>query len=131
MGKITKPVINLETLPKEPVWYTVITQHNCEESYIKHMIEGLKANNLDDVIVDWSAPIKTTTKTTVTKTGKENVKTVKEKIYPNYTFVKAIMTDRVWDYLRTRNGASTILAPDGTPLYMYDDEIDRIKAQCK
>ena len=68
MGKITKPVINLDCLPQEPVWYTITTQYNCEESYIRHMVEGLKGNMLEEVIVDWFAPVKTTAKTTITKT---------------------------------------------------------------
>ena len=131
MGKITKPVINLDCLPQEPVLYTITTQYNCEESYIRHMVEGWKGNMLDEVIVDWFAPVKTTTKTTITKTGKESVRVVKEKIYPNYAFVKAIMSEQVWDYLRTRNGVSTILAPGGTPPFMYDEEVEKMREQCK
>ena len=42
MGKITKPVINLEGQPKEPSWYSIATVYNNEEFFEKNLKDGLK-----------------------------------------------------------------------------------------
>ena len=126
-GKKTKPVIDLEGLPTEPVWYVVITKHNYEQAYAVEVEKGLVAKGLEDNIIECLVPIKETKTITVDKKGREKEKITKEKIYPNCVFVKAIMNETVWDYLRTRNGASTILAPDGTPAIVSNGDIERTK----
>lgn len=131
MGKITKPVIDLEGQPTEHSWYPVVTKYNYEQAYVSDVIKGLEAKGLQDKIIDWVVPIREDIEIVVTKTGKEKEKKVKEKIYPNYVFVKAIMNEEVWDYLRTRSGASTVLAPGGIPCCISEEEIEKIKELCR
>lgn len=131
MGKITKPIIDLEGQPTEPSWYPIVTKYNCEQSYLKQVLEGLKGKGLEEKIVDTFAPIREYTVITTTKTGKEKERLKKEKILPNYAFVKAVMSEEVWDYLRTRNGASTVLVTGGIPCCISEEEIEKMKKLCE
>lgn len=130
MGKITKPVIDLEGLPDVPAWYLVVTQFNKEEKYAQNLEEGLEVKNLQNKIVEWFVPIKTELVTTVDKKGNTVTKPKKVKILDNYVYVKAVMDESVWDYLRTRTGASTVLAPGGIPSITPEEDINRMKAIC-
>ena len=58
MGKITKPVIDLEGLPEVPAWYLVATKHNYQEKYAENLEMGLEAKNMSNKIVEWFVPIK-------------------------------------------------------------------------
>lgn len=117
MAKATsKPVIRLEDAPKGRAWYVVTTQYNCEHAYAVDVELGLEAKGLKDNIFECVVPI--------------NLER-KEKLYPNYVFVNAIMNEDVWNYLRTRRGVSTILAPDGTPSTVTDEEVQNIKILCQ
>ena len=46
MGKITKPVINLEGQPTEPSWYLIATNYNNEEFFERNLKEGLHIRNI-------------------------------------------------------------------------------------
>jgi transcription antitermination factor NusG len=131
MGKITKPVIDLEGLPTEPAWYLVATRYNSEEKYARDLLDGLKASGLSDYIVECFLPIRAEVVETTDKKGKVKTKIVKTKILDNYVYVKAIMNETVWDYLRTRLGASTVLAPGGIPSITPEEDVERMKMLCK
>jgi transcription antitermination factor NusG len=131
MGKITKPVIDLEGLPAEPAWYLVATRFNSEEKYARDLMDGLKASGLEDKIVECFVPIKAEIVEIADKKGKVKTKTIKTKVLDNYVYVKAIMDGNVWDYLRTRLGASTVLAPGGIPSITPEEDVERMKMLCK
>lgn len=130
MGKITKPVIDLTGLPKEPAWYLVRTLHNNEEEYARNLKRGLEAKKLTDKIVEIFVPIKVTHKEVEDKKGKKTTKEIKIKILENYVYVKAIMDEPVWDYLRTTTGAATVIAPGGHPGVTEEVDIIRMKELC-
>lgn len=116
MAKPTaKPVIKLEDAPKERAWYVVITQYNREQACAIDIELGLEAKGLKDSIFECVVPINFERK---------------EKIYPNYVFVNAIMSEDVWNYLRTRRGVATVLAPDGVPSTVTDEEVQKTKILC-
>lgn len=132
MGKISKPVINLENQPKEPSWYLIATIYNNEETFEKNLNYGLKVRGLEDKIVECFVPIKHVRTiidalknielNDVEKEKLEEIKTLR-----NYVFVKAIMDETVWDYIRTTKGASTIMAPDGIPYYTEESKVSELK----
>ena len=130
MGKITKPVIDLEGLPEVPAWYLVATKHNYQEKYAENLEMGLEAKNMSNKIVEWFVPIKEEEVETVNEKGVTTVKTKKTKILENYVYVKAVMDEFVWDYLRTTVGAAAVIAPGGRPAITTEEDIDRMKALC-
>lgn len=134
MGKITKPVIDLEGLPQEPSWYLVATNYNNEESFEKNLKLGLKVMGLEEYIVETFIPIKhvktvmsALKNVELTEEDKDNLEKI--KTLRNYVFVKAIMTEKVWDYVRTTKGAVTIIAPNGIPSYTPEEKIESLKYQ--
>lgn len=131
MGKITKPVIDLEGLPDVPVWYLVATKYNNEQEYARNLEMGLEAKNMSNKIVEWFVPIKYEQVEVTNKKGVTTIKEKKVKILENYVYVKAIMDEFVWDYLRTTIGAATVIAPDGRPAITSEEDINRMKALCK
>lgn len=131
MGKITKPVIDLEGLPEVPAWYLVATKYNYQEEYAKNLEMGLEAKNMSNKIVEWFVPIKYEKVETVNKKGVVSFKDKKVKILENYVYVKAVMDEFVWDYLRTTVGAATVIAPDGRPAITLEEDVNRMKALCK
>lgn len=131
MGKITKPVIDLEGLPDVPAWYLVATKYNYQEEYAKNLEMGLEAKNMSNKIVEWFVPIKYEKVETVNKKGVVSYKDKKVKILENYVYVKAVMDEFVWDYLRTTVGAATVIAPDGRPAITLEEDVNRMKALCK
>lgn len=122
--------IDLSACPQKPAWYTVVTIYNYEKKYAEDLMKGLKNSGLEDKIVDVVVPIRETKYTTTTKTGKISEKVKIEKVMPLYVFVKAIMDEQVWEYLRNLTGAHTILAAGGCPSIMDDNDIYKIKDAC-
>jgi len=122
--------IDLSACARKPAWYTVVTIYNYEKKYAEDLMKGLKNSGLEDKIVDVVVPIRETKYTTTTKTGKISEKVKIEKVMPLYVFVKAIMDEQVWEYLRNLTGAHTILAAGGCPSIMDDSDIHRIKDVC-
>lgn len=132
MGKITKPVINLEGQPTEPSWYLIATNYNNEEFFERNLKEGLHIRGLEDKIVECFVPIKhvkliVSALKNMKLTEAEEDKLEQIKSLRNYVFVKAIMDEAVWDYIRTTKGASTILAPDGIPYDTPEEKIIELK----
>ena len=131
MGKITKPVIDLEGLPEVPAWYLVATKYNYQEEYAKNLAMGLEAKNMTNKIVEWFVPIKYEQVEVTNKKGVTTLKEKKVKVLENYVYVKAVMDEFVWDYLRTTVGAATVIAPDGRPAITLEEDVNRMKALCK
>lgn len=132
MGKKVKPVIDLEGQPTEPSWYLIATNYNNEEFFERNLKEGLAIRNLEDKIVECFVPIKhvkliasVLKKVELTEAEQEKLEQIKS--LRNYVFVKAIMDETVWDYIRTTKGASTILAPDGIPYDTPESKILELK----
>lgn len=132
MGKISKPVINLDGQPTEPSWYLIATIYNNEETFERNLNEGIHVRGLEDKIIECFVPIKHVKLVTTALKNIELNEYEKERIEDiktlrNYVYVKAIMDETVWDYIRTTRGASTIIAPDGIPYDTPEHEIIKLK----
>ena len=132
MGKKVKPVIDLEGQPTEPSWYLIATNYNNEEFFERNLKENLSIRKLEDKIVECFVPIKHVKLVMSSLKGIELTEDEQEKLEQikalrNYVFVKAIMDEAVWDYIRTTKGASTILAPDGIPYDTAESKIVELK----
>lgn len=132
MGKITKPVIDLEGQPTHPSWYLVATNYNHEEFFEKNLHESLAVRKMEDKIFECFVPIKHVKLIDKTLKGvelseEESDYLDKIKCLRNYVYVKAIMDESVWDYIRTTKGVSTIMAPDGIPFDTPEADVEELK----
>lgn len=122
--------IDLSSCPTGAAWYTVVTLYNYEKKYADDLMKGVKNAGLEGRILDTVVAFRETEYTTISKSGKESKKVKVEKVMPLYVFVKAVMDEQVWDYLRNTTGAHTVLAAGGCPSIMDDDDINKIKLAC-
>ena len=136
------PVVQISFTPKknfdpqndvnpynDPRWYTVVTKFNYEKKYASDIIKGLRNSGMDAYISEVVVPIREYEET-VERMGKRRTVIKEDKIYPAYVFVRTIMNEYVWNYLRNLTGAATILATRGSPSYMTDEEMLKIKEVC-
>ena len=122
--------INIKDVSEKPQWYVVVTKFNYEKKFAGDLQLGLKNSGLDQNIKEIVVPLKETQVTSLTKTGKTRKTTKVEKIYPSYVFVKAIMNETVWNYIRATAGCATILATGADLVIMSERDIDQIKELC-
>jgi transcriptional antiterminator NusG len=122
--------INLEGVSVFPKWYTVVTKYNYEQKLANTILEGAEKAGVGEYIIEVMAPIKTTVEVKYNAKGKKTERVKHEKIYPLYVFVKAIMNDEVWNYIKNIEGSSAILAPSGFPVTIEEEDINTIKIQC-
>jgi transcription antitermination factor NusG len=128
--KIMLGSVDLSVVPKEYVWYTVVTKFNYEEKYIDNVQQAIQDTNLEKLISEYYIPIKYTKEKVKLIDGTEKDKIHKVKgCFSNYVFVKCIMTEKLWNLLRTTTGAAVILSTGGIPSYLYQHDIDMMKQQ--
>ena len=110
---------DLNELNVGPRWYIVYTRTGYENK-VKLSIERVVENrNLSDVIFDVKIPVITS----VTTDAKGREKTVEDKIYPNYVFVKMVMNDSTWHAIRPISGVAGFVGPGARPVPLTDEEV--------
>ena len=130
MGQKMPPVqIEMNDLAGSPRWYTIVTKHNYEQKFATDLEKGIKNKNITN-IKDIFVPFFEEKVDKILKDGKVKTSIKIHKIYPNYVFVKAIMTEDIWTFIRKTSGCSTILATGPTPCTMTESEIKKIKLAC-
>jgi transcription antitermination factor NusG len=128
--KIMLGSVDLSVVPKEYVWYTVVTKFNYEEKYIDNVQQAIQDTNLEKLISEYYIPIKYTKEKIKLVDGTEKDKIHKVKgCFSNYVFVKCIMTEKLWNLLRTTTGASIIISTGGIPSYLYQNDIESMQRQ--
>jgi transcriptional antiterminator NusG len=130
--KMPVSVINLKDVSLKPAWYTIVTKFNYEKKFAGDLMLGLKNTNFEDRIIEVVVPLKKIEQEVPrkSKAGGTRIKVTYEKIYPTYIFVKAIMNEDIWNYIRNTAGCSTILAPSGYPTTVSEEEMIKIKSDC-
>jgi transcription antitermination factor NusG len=126
------PVIPVDfaNVSSQAEWYTVVTKFNYEQKFVKDLYAGLRNIGLEENILEVVIPNKEHHQLIVDSKGKEKDKVTIEKVMPLYVFVKAVMTEKVFYYLRNTAGCANIMAAGGSLLTMTEDEIIKIKNQC-
>lgn len=122
--------VNFTNVGEDARWYTIVTKFNYEQKFVKDLWAGLKNVGLEDQIVEVVVPNKEHREKVIDKNNKEKEKITIEKVMPLYVFVKAVMDERVFYYLRNTAGCANIMAAGGSLLIMTEDEINKIKQQC-
>lgn len=115
--------VNLDDIPEDPRWYTIVTQYNYEQ-YVVNSIKKIIDNK---TIFESFSGIREIVTEKVNRKG-ECKKVIKnEKIMPNYVFVKAVMTIDTWNILTNLTGVSAVLCTSGVPVYTDQRKIDEMK----
>ena len=120
--------VDLSDVSNEPKWYTIVTQFNYEEKVIENIKDAIAGRNLQEYIYDCFVPIKYKKEivTLANGTKKEKIKKTKGS-YSTYIFLKCILTDSIWNTLRTTTGIAVIPTAGGIPVSVSEDEIRKIK----
>ncbi|MBO5313454.1 MAG: transcription termination/antitermination factor NusG [Clostridia bacterium] len=110
-----------------PKWYVVHT-YTGYENKVKAAIERAVENrNLSHLIFDVRIPVVTS----VVTDSKGNEKTVEEKLFPAYVFVKMIMNDESWHVIRNISGVTGFVGPGSRPVPLSDEEAQSIAVETK
>jgi transcriptional antiterminator NusG len=118
---------NIDEKNLGPRWYVAHT-YTGYENKVKSTIERIvESRNLSHLIFDVKVP----TVTTLTTDAKGNEKTVEEKLFPGYVFVKMIMNDEVWHIVRYISGVTGFVGPGSKPVPLSDEEALRISGEEK
>lgn len=130
MGQKLPPVqIEMNDIDGIPRWYTIVTKFNYEQKFATDLKKGIENKGIDN-IQEIFVPILEEEIKKVDKDGKTKISKKYHKIYPSYVFVKCIMNENVWAFIRKTSGCSTILATGSIPCTMSDFDIQKIKSSC-
>jgi transcription antitermination factor NusG len=110
----------------------LVTKFNYEEKAIENIQESIAGTELTDFIIDYYVPIKYTKERIKLADGEFKTKIHKTKgALSNYIFVKCILTETVWNLLRTTSGVAVIPTVGGFPVPISEQELNKIKEQQK
>lgn len=121
MGKKhTQFRVNVEGLGDTERWYALTTSWNYESFVIERIIDMNK--NLGMIILDTFTP----TVERLEQRGKKT-KLVKEKLMPNYVFIKTKLTVDVYKLIMNISGVVGFMCMGGVPAIITEKDIDNIK----
>ena len=102
-----------------PKWYVAHT-YTGYENKVKNTIEKIVENRKEfsELIFDVKVPVITTVETD----AKGREKTVEEKLFPAYVFIKMIMNDASWHIIRNITGVTGFVGPGSKPVPLSDEE---------
>jgi len=102
-------------------WYTLHTQVGYEEK-VKAMIENkLDAESLTDSVEDIFVPFEE-----VIELKKKKRETVKKCLYPSYLFIKAKMSDKLYNLIKKISFISGFVGSKNKPIPLEDAEMKTI-----
>ena len=125
--------VDLSKTSTEFAWYTVVTQFNHSQIYVKNVQDIIKSNFLKHEIKGFFIPPPKLSKVKRKQAnGTEKIVIHKSRgDLADYVFVKCRLTEDVWDVLRTTSGCKIILTAGGIPTSISDDEIKKMKQAMK
>ena len=124
--------VDLSGVENKHRWYPVVTLYNHEENFAKNLKEAVTGTTLEHLVSEIYVPVKLSKEMVKLKDG-----TTKPKIhrqlgaYSSYVFVRCILTETLWNMLRSTTGVAVILSTGGIPSPLTDEEVRKIKEQQK
>lgn len=111
-----------------PKWYVAHT-YTGYENKVKNTIEKIVENRKEfsELIFDVKVPVITTVETD----AKGREKTVEEKLFPAYVFIKMKMNDDSWHIIRHITGVTGFVGPGSKPVPLTDEEVLSIAVEEK
>lgn len=107
----------------EAKWYILHTYSGYENKVAADITKLVENRNLKNLIEDVTVP--TVTRTEVKDDGTE--KTIEEKVYPGYVFVKMVETNETWYICRNTRGVTGFVGPEGKPTPLREDEVKNLE----
>ncbi len=109
-----------------PYWYIVHTYSGYENKVATSIEKVIVNRGLQDKIIDVKIP---------TVTVEENrdgvIKTVEQKLFPAYVFVKMVMNDEMWHIIRNIIGATGFVGPGSEPVRLSEEDVERFGVEVK
>ena len=104
-------------------WYIINTYSGPEKKVAQLIGEKVKANELEDKIIDIVVP---TQDKIVVKEGKK--RKVEEKLFPGYVLVQMEMNDDTWRVVRNTEGVTGFVGTEKKPTSLNEIEVKSILA---
>ncbi len=105
-------------------WYVVNTVSGQEQKVKAAILDGVAKHNVADDVEEILIPSEKVSKFS---RGKKVVG--EKKFFPGYIFIKAKLTDIVWNMIKNIPQVGTFLGANGKPHAVHQSEIDAIKQQ--
>ena len=106
----------------EPRWYVLHTFTGYENMAVDNLNKCIVKNNLQDYIMEVKVPMET-----VIEEGKNGKKkAVERKLFPCYILIKMRYTDSLWHTIVNSRGVTGFVGPQGRPLPLTDEEVQRL-----
>lgn len=129
--KVILGKVDLTGVSEDYAWYTVITLFNNEEKYVENVQNAVRGSMYEHLIAEYLVPIHYSRVSTRARDGKVRTRTSKVKgCYSTYVFIKAMMTDGLWNFLRTIPGIAVVLSTGGQPVALAEEEVEHIRRDC-
>ncbi|MBR1442999.1 MAG: transcription termination/antitermination factor NusG [Firmicutes bacterium] len=103
-------------------WYVIHTYSGYENKVKTSIEKKVENQNMQDLISELIVPLEEVKE----MSAKGELKTVTQKVYPCYVFVKMIMNDDTWYVVRNTNGVTSFVGPGSKPVPLTDDEVLRM-----
>jgi len=121
-GKIQGHIVINKTQHPDANWYVAHTTSGHEARVAETLRQRVETQELEDKIYEILVP---TQDRTIIRGGKKAV--IKEKIFPGYILVKAILNDQTWLAIRTTPGITGFVGPGNKPSPLSEKEVKDIQ----
>lgn len=103
------------------LWYVVHTFSGYENKVASSIEQLVENRGLQDMIQEVRVPTEI-----VTEIHDGVKKDVEHKVFPGYVLVKMVRTNQTWYLIRTIRGCTGFVGPDGEPIALTEDEVERM-----
>lgn len=110
-----------QQIDQEARWYVIHTYPASEDTVAENLRQRIESMDMGDKIFEVLVPKEKKIKI---KSGKRHI--VEEKIYPNYVFVKMIVTDDSWYVVRNTPRVTGFIGSGVHPVPIPDEEINSL-----
>ncbi len=108
-------------------WYVLSVVSWQEQFVAKNLKEAIKKNWLSNQIQEVFLPIIKTI--TISSSWEKKIK--EKKLHPGYVYVKSVMNDKIWYFLRNSPNVRLIIWSEIYPTPVSDEEMNKIIEQVK
>lgn len=109
-----------------PYWYVIHTYSGYENKVMTSIQNVIENRGLQDKILAVTIPT-----TTVEEVKDGVVKKVEQKLFPAYVFVKMVMNDEMWHFIRNIIGATGFVGPGSEPVRLSKAEVEQFQIEEK
>lgn len=117
-----EPIQKKQSAEAQAKWYVAHTQSGFEAKAKESLEQRIKSLGMEDRIFDIVIPLRD-----VVVIKKSKKKTIKEKVFPGYMFIKMIYDEDSWLVVRTTQGITGFVGSGNKPTPISEKEVEAIK----